>query len=253
MLLLISPAKTLDYSSIHIKQHSQPRFPQESEQLVGILKDMSVEDLKKLMGVSDKIATLNVERFRDFQYPFTQNNAKQAVFAFRGDVYTGLNADEFDANDLEFAQQHLRILSGLYGILKPLDLMQPYRLEMGTKLKNEDGKNLYEFWHEKITHKLNEDMAETDSKAIINLASNEYFKSVKKKQLNGDLYNINFKEDKNGTFKIVSFFAKKARGMMCNYIIKNKITEPEHLKGFDYDRYVFNPDLSGEKEFIFTR
>jgi len=253
MLLLISPAKTLDFSPAPLQKYTTSPFTKDSKELVGILKEKTVEDLKKLMGVSDKIAELNVARFRSFKTPFNLENAKQAVLAFRGDVYTGLNADSFDEADLEFAQRNLRMLSGLYGILRPLDLMQPYRLEMGTKLQNERGKNLYEFWHEKITHRLNEDLKNADSEYIINLASKEYFKSVKPKLLNGKLIDVNFKEDKNGTYKIVAFFAKKARGMMCHYIIKNKITDPEYLKGFDYDNYVFNEDLSTEKELIFTR
>jgi len=253
MLLLISPAKTLDFSETPFQQYTQPVFPKESKKLVSILKNMQAEDLKKLMGVSDKIAELNVHRFKSFKTPFTLKNAKQAILAFRGDVYTGLNADEFDEADMDFAQQHLRILSGLYGVLKPFDLMQAYRLEMGTKLQNEKGKNLYNFWDEKITKQLNKDLKESNGRVIINLASKEYFKSVQSKQLAGDLYTVNFKEDKNGTYKIVAFFAKKARGMMCNYVIKNKLTDPEHLKGFDYEGYVFNPDLSSEREFIFTR
>lgn len=253
MLALISPAKTLDFSPSPIKKYTTSPFTKESKELVNILKKKSTEDLKQLMGVSDKLAELNVGRFRSFKTPFNSENAKQAVLAFRGDVYTGLDADSFDEADLAFAQDHLRILSGLYGILKPLDLMQPYRLEMGTKLANKQGKNLYDFWHEKITDRLNEDLEASDSKVIVNLASKEYFKSVKPKLLKGDLYHVNFKEDKNGTYKIVAFFAKKARGMMCNYIIKNKITDPEHLKGFDYDRYTYSEDLSTEKELIFIR
>lgn len=253
MLLLISPAKTLDFSPSPIKKYTDTSFTEDSTKLVEVLKKKSADDLKQLMGVSDKIAELNVGRFQSFKTPFDLDNAKQAVLAFRGDVYMGLDADSFDEVDLEFAQQHLRILSGLYGILKPLDLMQPYRLEMGTKLQNKRGKNLYEFWYEKITNRLNEDLKAAGGEYIINLASKEYFKSVKPKLLNGQLINVNFKEDKNGTYKIVAFFAKKARGMMCHYIIKNKITDPEHLKGFDYDNYVFNEDLSTEKELIFTR
>lgn len=253
MLLLISPAKTLDFSPSPIAEYTASPFLKESKELVGILKEKSADDLKKLMKVSDKIAELNVGRFRSFKAPFNLKNAKQAVLAFRGDVYTGLDADSFDESDIEFAQKHLRILSGLYGMLKPLDLMQPYRLEMGTKLQNKQGKNLYEFWADKITHRINEDLKESDNEYIINLASKEYFKSVKPKLLNGKIIDVNFKEDKNGTYKIVAFFAKKARGMMCHYAIKNKLTDPEHLKGFDYDNYVYNEDLSSEKELIFTR
>ena len=253
MLLLISPAKTLDFEPTGLKKKTKPRFLAESQTLVDVLKEKSAADIKKLMSVSDKIAALNVDRYQNFKTPFTLKNAKQAMYAFRGDVYTGLDADSFDDKDIAFAQDHLRILSGLYGLLKPLDLMQPYRLEMGTKLSNNQGKNLYEFWDDKITKVINKDLKKTNSKAIINLASKEYFKSVQAKELNGDLYDIAFKEEKNGQFKIVAFFAKKARGMMCNFIIKNKITDPKHLIGFDMANYVFNEELSSEREFVFTR
>ena len=253
MLLLISPAKTLDFEPTGLKKKTKPRFLTESQALVDVLKEKSATDIKNLMSVSDKIAELNVDRYQNFKTPFTLKNAKQAMFAFRGDVYTGLDADSFDEKDIEFAQDHLRILSGLYGLLKPLDLMQAYRLEMGTKLSNDHGKNLYEFWDDKITKVINKDLKKTGSNAIINLASKEYFKSVNAKELKGDLYDIAFKEEKNGQFKIVAFFAKKARGMMCNFIIKNKITDPKHLIGFDMANYVFNEELSSEREFVFTR
>ncbi|MEM6964194.1 MAG: peroxide stress protein YaaA [Bacteroidota bacterium] len=253
MLMLISPAKTLNFDSTDLKKKSKPRFLNESQTLINVLKKKSPADIKSLMKVSDKIAELNVERYHNFKTPFNLKNAKQAVLAFRGDVYTGLDADNFDADDMVFAQKHLRILSGLYGLLKPLDLMQPYRLEMGTKLSNGFGKNLYEFWGDKLTKTINKDAKASKATAIINLASNEYFKSVQKKALKTDLYDIAFKEERNGVFKIISFSAKKARGMMAQFIIKNKLTEPEHLKGFDMDNYVFNEDLSSEREFVFTR
>lgn len=253
MLLLISPAKTLNFDSTDLKKKSKPRFLSESQSLIDVLKKKSATDIKKLMSISDKLANLNVERYHNFSTPFNLKNAKQAVLAFRGDVYTGLDADSFDKDDLEFAQKHLRILSGLYGVLKPLDLMQPYRLEMGTKLSNGFGKNLYEFWGDKITKTINKDAKASKSKAIINLASKEYFSVLQPKAFKSELYNVNFKEERNGVFKIISFSAKKARGMMCNYIIKNKLTEPEHLIGFDMDGYVFNEELSSEKDFIFTR
>lgn len=253
MLLLISPAKTLNFDSTDLKKKSKPRFLEDSQVLVDILKKKSAGDIKELMKVSDKIANLNVERYRKFQAPFNLKNAKQAVLAFRGDVYTGLDADSFDEADLEFAQKHLRILSGLYGVLKPLDLMQAYRLEMGTSLSNKNGKNLYEFWGDKITKTINKDVKTSKSKAIINLASKEYFSVLQPASFKTDLYNIHFKEEKNGAFKIVAFFAKKARGMMCQYVIKNKLTEPEHLIGFDMDNYVYNEQLSSERDFVFTR
>ena len=253
MLLLISPAKTLDFDQTDLKKKTNPRFLPESQVLIDILKKKSATDLKQLMKVSDKIANLNEERYHNFETPFSLKNAKQAILAFRGDVYTGLDADSFDEADLAFAQDHLRILSGLYGLIRPLDLMQAYRLEMGTKLENDAGKNLYQFWDNKITKTINKDVKKSKAKAIINLASKEYFSVVQPKLLEADLYNIHFKEEKNGQFKIVAFFAKKARGMMCNYIIKNKLTEPEHLIGFDMDRYGYNEELSSERDLVFTR
>jgi hypothetical protein len=253
MLLLISPAKSLDFSATDFSTHSMPRLLADSDVLVENLKQKSSADLQKLMKVSENIANLNVARFNGFSTPFDLDNSKQALLAFQGDVYKGMETDTFSEADLAFAQQHLRILSGLYGILKPLDLIQPYRLEMGTKLANKKGKNLYEFWDDKITKLVTEDLKAQGDNVVINLASNEYFKSVKAKNLQADLYNIDFKEDKNGQFKIVAFFAKKARGMMSNFVIKNRLTQPEELKAFEMDGYYFNSDLSSEKEFIFTR
>lgn len=250
MLLLISPAKTLDFNPIDYKKHTIPAFIKESKVLVDVLKKKSASDLKSLMKVSDKIADLNTARYKSFSTPFTLDNAKQAIYAFRGDVYTGLDADSFDQKDLNFAQKHLRILSGLYGVLKPLDLMQAYRLEMGTKLSNGFGKNLYEFWDNKITTQINEDGGK---QPIINLASKEYFHSIDAAQLKGKLITVNFKENRDGKWKIIAFSAKKARGMMCHYVIKNKLTKPEQLKGFNYDNYVYNEELSDETNIIFTR
>ncbi len=253
MIILLSPAKTLDYGSSEYPFHSEPRMLEQSNELVTVLKKKNTKAIMELMGVSQKIADLNVQRYSDFSMPFNTENAKPSVLAFKGDVYTGLKADEMNKKDLEFAQNHVRILSGLYGVLRPMDLMQPYRLEMGTKLKVKRKKNLYEFWDKSITQVLNEDLTATKGSAIINLASNEYFKSVKTKELQGDLYNLNFKEERNGVYKIISFNAKKARGMMANYIVKNKITQPEDLKGFLEDNYAFNEDLSTERDWIFTR
>ena len=253
MLLLISPAKTLDFDKTDLEKKTKLRFLPESQELIDILKKKSTSDLKKLMKISDNIAILNMERYHSFKTPFSLKNAKQAILAFKGDVYTGLDSDSFDEADLEFAQGHLRILSGLYGLIRPLDLMQPYRLEMGTKLQNDSRKNLYQFWGSKITNTINKDVKKAKAKAIINLASKEYFSAVQPKSLQADLYNIHFKEEKNGEFKIVAFFAKKARGMMCHYIIKNKLTEPEHLIGFDYGRYTYNEKLSSKRDLVFTR
>lgn len=253
MLLLISPAKTLDFSSSKLKEHSTPRLLDQSEILVGNLKKKSKNSLKKLMNVSDNIAMLNVERYQTYNTPFTLKNAKQSILAFKGDVYTGMDTDSFDQGDYAFAQNHIRILSGLYGLLKPLDLMQPYRLEMGTKLRNKRGKNLYDFWKGRITDLINSDAKDSGSKTVINLASQEYFKSVKTQKLESALINVSFKELRNDNYKVVSFSAKRARGMMCHFATKHKITEPTDLKGFDYANYVFNEKLSKEGEWVFTR
>jgi cytoplasmic iron level regulating protein YaaA (DUF328/UPF0246 family) len=253
MITLLSPAKTLDFSSTDFEKHTNPRLLADSSKLVKVLKKKSAADIKKLMHVSDKIAELNVGRFHEFATPFNRDNAKQSLLAFKGDVYTGLAVDDFSAADLDFAQKHLRILSGLYGLLKPLDLMQAYRLEMGTRLENGKNKNLYEFWGDKITKLINDDVAESGGTAIINLASNEYFKSVDTKKLKGDLYKIDFKEDRDGKLKVIAFNAKKARGIMSREIIKNRITNPEDLKGLNIMGYIFNDELSTERSFLFAK
>ncbi|MGK0387355.1 MAG: cytoplasmic iron level regulating protein YaaA (DUF328/UPF0246 family) [Maribacter sp.] len=253
MIVLLSPAKTLDFTTENYEFHSKPRMLKDSSILIDQLKTKTSKDLQDLMKVSVKIADLNVDRFHSFKTPFSTKNAKPSILAFKGDVYTGLQAGTMDEADLEFSQEHLRILSGLYGILRPMDLMQAYRLEMGTRLKNEQGKNLYEFWGDKITRLINKDLKASKGKAVINLASKEYFNAVKPKELKGELYHVNFKEERNGVYKIISFNAKKARGVMSRYIIKNRITNPEDLKAFNEDNYTFNPDLSSEKDWIFTR
>ena len=253
MIILISPAKTLDPEPSKIKMHSMPRMLADSEKLVNVLRKKSKNSLKKLMGVSDNIATLNVARFQDFHTPFTPENAKQAILAFKGDVYLGLEADTFKAEDFNFAQQHLRILSGLYGLLKPLDLMQPYRLEMGTSLKNGRKKNLYEFWNKKITELINCDLQETGQNIVLNLASQEYFHAVKPNFLKGKLYTVHFKENRNGVYKVISFNAKKARGSMSKQIIKKRITDPEVVKTLEVDGYKYSKDLSERNNFVFTK
>ena len=253
MILLISPAKSLDYDPTKFKKHSLPTFAKEIKELVGVMKKKSSSDIRSLMHVSEKIADLNVERFKNFKSTFNETNAKQALLAFNGDVYTGMNTPDFNAKDLAFAQKHLRILSGLYGILKPMDLMQPYRLEMGTKLETKKGNNLYEFWGDKVTKEINLALKENKDDIIINLASKEYFKVIKPKALEGKVFNMHFKELRDGKYKIISFSAKKARGMMCNYVIKNKIKKVEDLKGFDQGDYVFNPELSTPIDYTFTR
>lgn len=253
MIILISPAKTLDFSPSNMQAHSNPRMLADSEKLVKILKKKSARSLKNLMSVSDNIAALNVERYQNYATPFTLENAKQAMLAFKGDVYTGLEAESFGDAETEFAQKHLRILSGLYGLLKPLDLMQAYRLEMGTRLKNGRKKSLYEFWGSKITDMINADLEASSGNVIFNLASKEYYHAVKEKELKGDVYHINFKENRNGVYKIISFTAKKARGTMSKLIIQNKITQVEDLKKLDVDGHVFNAELSDSSNFIFTK
>ena len=253
MLLLISPAKTLDYSPVEYSTHTQPRLLSESKELAANLKKYSVGDLRELMHVSEKLAEQNRERYQTFGTPFNTDNAKQSVLAFKGDVYTGLNTDDFTEDDLEFSQQCLRVLSGLYGVLRPLDLMQAYRLEMGTKLATEKGKNLYEFWGDKITEILNADLCELQQKTVVNLASQEYFKSVNADKLDAKICTVHFKEERNGKLKVIAFNAKKARGMMCRYVIKNRLTKPAEMKAFAEDNYLFNDELSSDAEYYFTR
>ncbi|MDF1741241.1 MAG: peroxide stress protein YaaA [Verrucomicrobiales bacterium] len=254
MLAVISPAKTLDYeSTLPSLRPTQPRLLDQSEALIKVLRKLSSSDLQALMGISEKLGDLNAERNQSWSVPFSSDNARAALFAFKGDVYTGFTLDEYASEDLSFAQKHLRILSGLYGVLRPLDLMQPYRLEMGTSLETSKGKNLYEFWGDQITKELNAAFKASGSNTLVNLASKEYFSAVKPDQLKGEVITPNFKDLKNGSYKIISFYAKKARGMMCDYMIRNQIQNPEGLKGFDRDGYSFNPTLSKGNDWIFTR
>ena len=254
MLMLLSPAKTLDYKTpVTTNSFSIPDYLGKSSELVKVLKQKSFLDLMELMQVSQKIAELNVERFNQWKLPFSTENAKQAVLAFKGDVYTGLDASALSENRLAYTQSHLRILSGLYGLLRPLDLMQPYRLEMGLKLTTKKGENLYQFWGEKITDALNVLLAKQDEPVLINLASNEYFKSVQKKNLDGRLITPEFKDWKNGKYKMISFFAKKARGLMVRYAIDHNIQKAEVLQNFDYDGYHFNLELSRADKWVFSR
>ena len=254
MLMLLSPAKTLDYETPPTtNSFSIPDYLGKSSELVKVLKQKSFLDLMELMQVSQKIAELNVERFNQWKLPFSTENAKQAVLAFKGDVYKGLDASALSENRLAYTQSHLRILSGLYGLLRPLDLMQPYRLEMGLKLTTKKGENLYQFWGEKITDALNVLLAKQDEPVLINLASNEYFKSVQKKNLDGRLITPEFKDWKNGKYKMISFFAKKARGLMVRYAIDHNIQKAEVLQNFDYDGYHFNLELSRADKWVFSR
>lgn len=254
MLYVISPAKNLDYETPAVTdEFTLPELMEDAQELAAVCVKLTPQELGSLMHISDKLAGLNAARFAEWHPDFTPENAKQAVLAFNGDVYTGLEAATFNKQDFAYAQQHLRILSGLYGILRPLDLMQAYRLEMGTKLDNPRGKNLYEFWGERITNKLNEQIAATNSEILVNLASTEYFKSVKKKQLNAQLVTPAFKDWKNGQYKMISFFAKKARGLMVQYLVKNQINDLEGLKQFNLDGYEYNAELSKPMEPCFTR
>ena len=254
MLIIISPAKTLDFETAPItKVHTQPEFLKESRQLVSQLKELTPAEVSSLMKISDKLGVLNFLRFNEWKTPFTLNNAKQALLAFKGDVYTGINADSFSRRDLKFAQKHIRILSGLYGILKPLDLIQAYRLEMGSKFRNRKGNDLYEFWESKLTDQINQDIKASKSKYLINLASNEYFKSLQADAINAEIIVPVFKDYKNGKYKIITFYAKKARGLMSAYIIKNRLKNPEDIKAFNVDGYKFCKSASNSTNWVFQR
>ena len=249
MLAVISPSKTQDFTKTDIVKYSQTRQAKQTLELIDILKLKSKDDIAKLMSISEKLANLNFDRFQEFSNEFNLNNAKQAILAFKGDVYNGIDTPSLTADDLDFAQENIRMLSGLFGVIRPLDLIQPYRLEMGTKLANPKGKNLYEFWGDNISKVLNTDESET----LINLASNEYFKGIDKKSLNANIIDIVFKENKNGKYKVIGIYAKRARGLMVNFIIKNRINNAEKLKEFNAEDYTFNTNISDEKTWVFTR
>ena len=254
MLSIISPAKKLDFSPpAQVVNHSQPLLLQHAELLSKELKSLSPQDICSLMGLSDKLGALNYERFQSWQTPFTKDNAKQAILAFKGDVYQGLDADNMSADELNWAQDHLRILSGLYGLLRPLDLMQAYRLEMGTKFTNSRGTDLYQFWGDIITTQINELLAGSANPVLINLASNEYFKSLQHKNIQGEIVTPVFMDKKADKYKIISFFAKRARGLMGAFIIKNQITQVEQLKDFDTAGYHFNEAMSEGNKWVFCR
>ncbi len=254
MLMVISPAKTLDFETPPTtKKKTQPALLDDAQLLIDELRELAPQDISTLMGISDKLGTLNYDRYQQWQTPFTLDNAKQSVLAFKGDVYTGLDASSLNADELSFAQQHLRILSGLYGVLRPLDLMQAYRLEMGTRFQNHRGKDLYGFWGSKVTEALNAQLKKNKSDVLVNLASNEYFKSVKTAELNADIITPIFKDKKNGQYKIISFYAKKARGLMAAYIIKKGITDAKKIKRFTVDGYSYNSEMSKGNDWVFTR
>ena len=252
MKIVISPAKSLDFTSnLPTKNHTNAQFLDQAEKINKVLKKKSPKQLSKLMSISDKLGDLNWQRNQDWVLPFTPENSRQAVYAFKGTVYEGLDAYSIPMDKLNQLQNKLRILSGQYGILKPLDLMQAYRLEMGTKLKISRKDNLYQFWGESITQTLNNELKENE--IFINLASNEYFKAVKPKLLKVPVITPIFKDYKNGNLKMISFYAKKARGLMVRYIIDNDIENVEDLKGFDYDNYAFDSNLSSNNQLVFTR
>ena len=254
MIAVISPAKKLNFNAESpIKAFTQCDFLDESKKLVDKAKDYTVDDIMKLMSVSENIANLTVQRFQDWKLPFDEQNAKQAALAFNGDTYTGLDVETFSQDDFNYSQEHLRILSGLYGLLRPLDLIQPYRLEMGTTMNNSKGKNLYEFWGTKISEQLNRDINNNKSKYIVNCASDEYFKVIDFPTLNVPVIKLIFKDVKNGVPKVISFFAKRARGMMSKYIIKNRVKSIDDLHGFNDNGYAFQPDQSENHELVYIR
>ena len=254
MLIFLSPAKSLDYdTSPHVASYSQPAWLDRSETLIRQLRALSPADIANLMDLSDPLALLNFKRYADWSLPFTPANAKQAVLAFDGDVYDGLAARTLSPDDLDFAQRQVRILSGLYGILKPLDLMQPYRLEMGTRFKNEGGKDLYAFWGETLLDAINAELAEMPRPVVLNLASEEYFKAAVGRKIKGEVIQPVFEDWKGGRYKIISFYAKKARGLMTRYAILNRLTEPEGLKAFDVEGYAFAPEASDGNTWVFRR
>lgn len=254
MITLLSPSKKLNFNEQNIvHSHTECDFIQSAELLANEAKNLTENDLKDLMHISDNLAKLNRERFDRWSLPFSPSNAKQAILAFDGGVYSGLKAEDFKEKDFDFAQNHLRILSGLYGILKPLDLIQPYRLEMGVSFKNNRGKNLYEFWKKDLTKNLNNTLKEHRNPTIVNCASVEYFSAIDLKDFEGKILSIVFKEYRNDKLKFISFNAKKARGLMTQYIMKNEIDTNNNIKDFNYEDYNFDSKLSDESTFIFTR
>jgi hypothetical protein len=254
MLMVVSPAKDLDYqTAAPAVEVTMPALLADSAELMQVCRTLTPLQLSELMHISDKLAGLNAARFTQWQLPFNAENAKAALFAFNGDVYQGLAATTLAVDDLAYAQQHLRILSGLYGVLRPLDLMQPYRLEMGTKLANSRGKDLYQFWGSIVTDHLNQQLEQVQASVLLNLASQEYFKAVKPKLLARPVLDVQFKDFKNGDYKIISFFAKKARGLMARYVIEQRIDQVDGLKDFALEGYQFSPAQSSSAQLVFLR
>jgi cytoplasmic iron level regulating protein YaaA (DUF328/UPF0246 family) len=254
MLITISPSKTLDFSPTdRIKSPTKPDYLDEAATLIARLRKITPKQLAKLMDISDKLAKENHDRYQAWQQSHTPANSKPAVLAYRGDVYDGINADTLKPADFKFAQAHLRILSGLYGVLRPLDLIQPYRLEMGIPLKNDEAADLYGFWRERVTAALNAALKAAKAKVLVNLASNEYWTAVDADRLQADVVNAAFKEERNGKFQFLSFFGKKARGLMAGWIVRERPKAAADLKQFNVERYRFNVDLSSDDEYVFTR
>ncbi len=255
MLAILSPAKTLDFDSpLTTDQHSAPEFTKDSKALIKTLRQLEPSDIGSLMGISDKLATLNHDRYAHWSAKFDDaSGARASLLAFKGDVYLGLDAQTLSKRDFTWAQKRLRVLSGLYGLLRPLDRIHPYRLEMGTALRNTAGKDLYEFWGGKVTQALNEALSGQRSKVLINLASNEYYKVVQAQNIDGRIVTINFKEWRRDAYRFVSFSAKKARGLMARYMIDQRAEKADDLKAFDVEGYAFNEELSSRDEWIFTR
>ncbi len=254
MLTILSPAKTLDFETPPgTRKVTQPQFLARAAELVEDARGLNPDEIRALMGVSANIAELNHRRFMDWGLPFSLKNAKQSLLAFKGDVYVGLQAESLSAAQRQFAQQHLRILSGLYGLLRPLDLMQPYRLEMGLPFANRGGKNLYEFWGDSITAALNTQLHKSGTKVLVNLASNEYFRVVQSHALDADVITPVFKDLKGDKYKVISFFAKRARGQMARFIIDHELNEPDAMKKFKTDGYRFNKAQSSAREWVFIR
>jgi cytoplasmic iron level regulating protein YaaA (DUF328/UPF0246 family) len=256
MIIVLSPAKSLDYDTPpHVKKHTIPDFVDDAAELIGDLRRLSPQDIATLMDISDPLAHLNFQRYADWSPKFDVSNSKQAVLAFNGDVYEGFDAKSLSASDLDYAQQHVRVLSGLYGLLRPLDLLQPYRLEMGTRFENKRGKDLYAFWGERITQALNRQLEKKPgaSRVLVNCASTEYFKSVKPKLLAAPVITPVFEDWKGGRYKIISFHAKRARGLMARFAVENRLDTPEQLKGFDAEGYAFDADASNDSTYVFRR
>ncbi len=254
MIITLSPSKGQDFEQAAPTQtYTIPQQLKDSGELIAQLRNYSQDEIAKMMSISENLSKLNHQRYLDFTTPFNPQNAKQAFFAFKGDVYSGINTASMNQADFEYAQEHVRILSGLYGCLRPLDLMQPYRLEMKTKLPSNRGDNLYQFWGDSITELLNQALAKQKQKVLVNLASNEYYKSIKPKAINGTIVNVAFKENKEGKSRIIAIYAKKARGMMTDFIIRNSIETVEELKGFDYADYKLDESVSKEDSLVFSR